>query len=156
MATCGQFKNLKSTISILIIHIFTKGMIGLDLRWKYDVKLFLAKKLVSDWLTLLVNQWEASFLAGNSLTSYFHFKSKHTTPLSIFFFIDSMLIFLEIQNLNLFGWKILGIWMPQAVDGLIGSSIFSSKMVLHTYMFSQIFLKTQWNNNFFPRHCFFF
>ena len=36
----------------------TKGIVGLDLRWKYDVKLFPAKKLASDWLTLLVNQSE--------------------------------------------------------------------------------------------------
>ena len=29
-----------------------KGIVGLDLRWKYDdVKLFPAKKLVSDWIT---------------------------------------------------------------------------------------------------------
>ena len=31
----------------------------------------------------LVNQSEASFLAGNSLTSYFHLKSKPTMPVII-------------------------------------------------------------------------
>ena len=41
-----------------------KGIVGLDLRWKYDVKLFSAKKLASDWLTKLVNQSEASFFGG--------------------------------------------------------------------------------------------
>ena len=38
-----------------------KGIVvGLDLRWKYDVKLFPVKKLASDWLTLRVNQSETS------------------------------------------------------------------------------------------------
>ena len=33
-----------------------KGIVDLDLRWNYDVKLFCAKKQASDWLTCLVNQ----------------------------------------------------------------------------------------------------
>ena len=44
---------------------------------------FSAKKLDSDWLTLLINQSEASFLVGNSLKSYFHLKSKPTMPLVV-------------------------------------------------------------------------
>ena len=28
-----------------------RGIVGLDLRWTYDVRLFSAKKLASDWLT---------------------------------------------------------------------------------------------------------
>ena len=28
----------------------TKGLVGLDLVWKYNVKIFPAKKLASDWL----------------------------------------------------------------------------------------------------------
>ena len=42
---------------------------------------FPPKKLASDWLTSLVSQSEASFLAENSLTSYFHLKPKPTMPL---------------------------------------------------------------------------
>ena len=48
---------------------------GLDMRWKYDLKLFAAKKLASDC------QSETSFLAGNTLMSCFHLKSKPTMPL---------------------------------------------------------------------------
>ena len=28
-----------------------KGIVGLDLRWNYDIKLFPSKKLASDWIT---------------------------------------------------------------------------------------------------------
>ena len=91
--------------------------VGLDLRWKYYVKLFPTKELASDWLSRKVSQSEASFLAGNSLTSYFHLKSKPTMPLnsknwyayiftwftkSTFFFFQSNSYLDVIFNLNSF------------------------------------------------------
>ena len=44
---------------------------------------FPQKKLASDWLISYVSHSEANFLAENSLTSYFHFKSKSTMPLVV-------------------------------------------------------------------------
>ena len=61
------------------------------MRWKYDVKLFPAKKLVSDW------QSEASFLAANSFKSYFHLISK---PFSTIFLIGILPKYIKNHNLD--------------------------------------------------------
>ena len=46
------------------MDLVIKGTVGLYLRWKYDFKLFLAKKLASEWLTGKISQSEASFFDG--------------------------------------------------------------------------------------------
>ena len=53
---------------------------------------FPPKKMASDWLTSLVSQSEASFLAENSLMSYFHFKSKATMPLLVAISANVMIV----------------------------------------------------------------
>ena len=45
-------------------YITTKGIVGLDLRWKFDVKLFPAKKLTSDYLDQLDYLIRGQFFAG--------------------------------------------------------------------------------------------
>ena len=75
-----------------------KGVVCLDLKWKYDVKLFPAKKLASHWLTSKVSQSETSFLAGNSLTSYFHLKSKPIMPLVNICIISILIVDLRFLN----------------------------------------------------------
>ena len=41
----------KCKTSYFCREIYTKGIVGLDLRQKYDVKDFPTKKLTSDWFT---------------------------------------------------------------------------------------------------------
>ena len=43
--------NISECFALIIQNRLPKGIVGLDLRWKYDVKLFPAKKLASDWLS---------------------------------------------------------------------------------------------------------
>ena len=55
----GQISEFQENVEIQLWHltwvgpyvVLAKGIVGLDLRWKYDIKLFSAKKLASDWLT---------------------------------------------------------------------------------------------------------
>ena len=47
----------------------TKSQIFLRSESGYDSRVFPAKKQISDWLTYLVYQLEACFLAGNHLNS---------------------------------------------------------------------------------------
>ena len=68
LVDCSQVIIIPKVAFILIsVLVPTKGIVGLDLKWKYDVKIFPAKELASYWLTSYVSQSEARFLAGNSV-----------------------------------------------------------------------------------------
>ena len=55
----GQISEFQENVEIQLLHltwvgpyvILAKGIVGLDLRWKYDIKLFPVKKLAFNLLT---------------------------------------------------------------------------------------------------------
>ena len=109
---------------------------------------------LSDWLTSQVIQSEASFLAGNSLTSYFHLKSKPTMPLVSTYLVtkymhcDTMHFVQTILKLTLFYMHFLKLCIynkggrPGFNDDPLGSfHLYSILLVLKTMHSGQKILK---------------